>query len=378
MFAGRGPCPRADAVALNRIASVAPLVYRPAVGGDDKAGVCGHAGGAMAVAKTRECWVGFDLGGTKMLAAVFDGNFRPIGRKRRKTRGQEGMKAGLDRLIGTIEDALADAGIQPNEVAGIGVGCPGPLDLDRGVVLETPNLGWTNAPVRRTLEKAFGCATVIANDVDAGVFGEYRFGAARGARCVVGVFPGTGIGGGCVYEGTLLRGRTGSCMEIGHIPVVPDGALCGCGRYGCLETVASRLAIAAAAAAAAHRGEAPHLAEIAGTDVANIRSAAISQAIEAGDQVVEQIVRKAARHIGWTMAGVVNLLAPDVVLLGGGLVEEMPELFRDEIKGQLKAQVMPALRKTFKMAVAELGDNASVTGAAAWAEHMIAGPAAEI
>jgi glucokinase len=318
-----------------------------------------------------ECrhWLGFDLGGTKILAVVFDENFRPLARRRKRTRGQEGAAEGLRRMIGLVETLLEAVGIGAHQLAGIGVGCPGPLDLNKGVVLEMPNLGWKKVKVKAELEKAFGCPAVVVNDVDAGVYGEFRFGAARGSRCVVGVFPGTGIGGGAVYEGQIIRGERGSALEIGHIPIVRDGRLCGCGRRGCLETVAGRLAISAAAAMAAVRGEAPHLLRNTGTDLQNIRSQALADAIAGGDQAVEAIVREAARTIGWAMAGIVNVLTPDTVLLGGGLVEDMPELFRAEIEAALRTQVMPAFEDTYKVVLAKLGGDATVTGAAALAEQ---------
>lgn len=325
----------------------------------------------VAALKKKNYWVGFDLGGTKMLACVYDGDFTLKGRKRKKTKAHIGAEAGLQRMIKTIDEALADAGVAPDRLAGIGIGCPGPLDLDRGIVLETPNMGWKNVNVAKVIRAAFKCPAVIANDVDAGVYGEYRFGAARGARCVVGVFPGTGIGGGCVYEGSIIRGRIGSCMEIGHLPVTVDGPLCGCGRRGCLETYAGRPAIAAACAAAARRGEAPHLLKTTGADIGNIRSSAIADAVKAGDAAVERIVREAAQRIGWTMAGVVNLLAPDVVLLGGGLVEAMPDIFLLEVESAIKARVMSSMEGIFKVVVAELGGDAGVTGMAAWARHII-------
>ena len=272
-------------------------------------------------------WLGFDLGGTKMMATVFDAGFKVVGSHRAKTKGNEGTKEVLDRIIETIEKALDDARIKAQRLGAIGVGCPGPLDLDRGIILEAPNLGWKNVTLKETLEKAFGCPTVIANDVDSGTYGEYRFGAGRKARCVVGVFPGTGIGGACIYEGRIFRGKTSSCMEIGHIQVQPEGRVCGCGQRGCLETVASRLAISAEAASAAYRGEAPHLLEMAGTDLSSIKSGVLAKAIQAGDTVVERIVRNAAQQLGGAIAGVVNLLAPDVVVLGGGLVEAMSDLY---------------------------------------------------
>ncbi len=320
-------------------------------------------------------WVGFDLGGSKMLAVVYDRDFRPVARKRKRTRGLGGANEGLTRVVALIEAALDAAGAPREALAGIGLGCPGPLDLDKGIVLEMPNLGWKKVKVKAELERAFACPAVVVNDVDAGVYGEYRFGAAKGARCVVGVFPGTGIGGGAVYQGEIIRGAKGSALEIGHVPVIRAGPLCGCGRRGCLEAVAGRLAISAAAAMAGYRGEAPALLQAAGTDLQNIRSRVIADAIVAGDKVVETIVREAARTIGWAMAGVVNVLAPDTVLLGGGLVNDMPELFVSEIDAALRAQVMPAFADTFKVVAAKLGDDASVTGAAALAQRAVQGTA---
>lgn len=318
-------------------------------------------------------WIGFDLGGTKMMAAVLDNKFRVIGTRRRKTKGEAGAKAGVARLIETINQALEEAKIGRNRLAGIGMGVPGMLNLDTGFLKLAPNLGWRDIPLRKELTRAFKVPVAIANDVDAGTFGEYRFGAAKGSRCVVGVFPGTGIGGGCVYEGRLLRGKTGSCMEIGHVPVVPNGALCGCGRNGCLETVASRLAISAELAQVVFRGEAPNLQKLAGTDIASIRSGVIREAIEAGDRVVERVVRRAARHIGWVLIGTVHQLAPDRIILGGGLVEEMPDLFVGEVTDTLNRGVTDAFQGTFTVAAARLGDYAAALGAAALASDLAGG-----
>lgn len=322
----------------------------------------------MTEARSSRSWVGFDLGGTKMLAAAFSADFRLLGRKRRKTKGAEGPKAGLERICETIRDALAEAEIPADRLTGIGVGCPGNIDLDKGVVIDSANLGWRNFQIRAALEEEFKCPAIVLNDVDAGVYGEYRFGAGKGARCLIGVFPGTGIGGGCVYEGKVVRGKNVSCFEIGHMQVNPNGLPCGCGRIGCLETEASRLAISAAAAMAAFRGEAPHLLAAAGTDLAKIRSGVLAEAIQAGDAAIEQIVERAARLIGWTIGDVVNLLAPDVVVLGGGLVEAMPEIVVEEVEQAARQRAAPPFAKTFKVLAAKLGDDAVVRGAAAWAE----------
>lgn len=320
--------------------------------------------------RAKQQWVGFDLGGTKMMAAVFSGEFRLLGRRRRKTKGAEGAKAGLERIVQTIRDALEDGKIDADSLAGIGVGCPGNIDLEKGIVIDSANLGWRNFQIREALEKEFKCPAVILNDVDAGVYGEYRFGAGKSARCLIGVFPGTGIGGGCIYEGHILRGKNVSCFEIGHMQINPAGLPCGCGRIGCLETEASRLAISAACAMAAFRGEAPNLLAAAGTDLENIRSGTLADAIKAGDAIVERIVERAARLIGSAVGDVVNLLAPDIVVLGGGLVEAMPELFVEEVESAARQRAAPPFAKSFKVAAAKLGDDAVVRGAAAWAEAM--------
>ena len=318
-------------------------------------------------------WVGFDLGGTKMLSKVFNDEFESLAHSRTKTKGYDGQEAGLARIVKTINQAIRDAGLTKKDLNGIGIGCPGPLDLEGGVIQSAPNLSWTNVPVTQHLEQEFGCPAIIMNDVDAGVYGEYRFGSAMNSRTALGVFPGTGIGGGCVYDGQVIRGAKASCMEIGHIQVVADGPLCGCGHRGCLEAVASRLVIAAQCAAAAYRGQASHLMEKVGSDLRNIRSGALASSIEAGDKQVERIVRDAARHIGFAVASMVNLFAPDVVVLGGGLVEAMTKLFISEVSTTARNRALPDLADSFKVVAAKLGDDAGVMGAAGWAQHQIDG-----
>jgi glucokinase len=325
----------------------------------------------MATRDESKYWLGFDLGASKMFAVVHDANFQSCGHRRKKTKGHEGKDSVTTRIVGVIRDALDDAKIDASQLGGIGIGVPGPIDEDRGIVLEAVNLGWKNVSLAKMLEAEFSRPVVVLNDVDAGIYGEYRFGAARDARTALGVFPGTGIGGGCVYDGGIIHGKGVSCMEIGHVQVRENGVLCGCGRRGCLETEASRLAISAEVAMAAYRGEAPNLLEIAGTDLSKIRSGALAKAIKAGDTAVELIVRRAARLLGVAVANVVNLIAPDVVVLGGGLVEEMPDLFVESVTEAANARIMSSFDGTFRVVVAELGDNAAVMGAAAWAERSV-------
>lgn len=313
-------------------------------------------------------WVGFDLGGTKMLATVYDGDFEPLGRRRRRTKGHEGADSVTSRMIRTLKDAVEAAEIELDQISGIGIGIPGPVNADKAIVLEAVNLSWENLPLGKIIAEDFDCPVALLNDVDSGVYGEYRFGAAKSARTALGIFPGTGIGGGCVYDGQVVHGKRNSCMEIGHIPVTLDGNLCGCGLRGCLEVEASRLAISAEVAKAAYRGEAPTVLAEAGTNLANIRSSVLATAIENGDEAVEQIVLRAARYLGKAVATCVHLICPDIIILGGGLVEAMPKLYVDAVTAASREAVMPSFTDTFKVVAAKLGDDAVVLGAAGWAE----------
>jgi glucokinase len=308
-----------------------------------------------------------------MLAVLYDDHFNPLGKKRRKTKGSEGADNGRARIESTIDKALEEAGIDPKRLAGIGIGCPGPVDMDNGRILQAPNLGWDDVNIASRLTKRFGCPVVALNDVDAGVYGEYRFGAAKGARCAVGIFPGTGIGGGCVYQGNILQGAGVSCMEIGHTRISSSVRTGGYAMSGTLEAEASRLTVAAEAVKAAYRGDAPYLMANGGTDLADIRSGTIAQAIAHGDVAIHGLVEEAAKTIGIAVVNIVHLLAPDRIILGGGLVEAMEELIVGTVKRTARRNVMQAYRDRFDVVAAKLGDDASVLGAAAWIKHQVTG-----
>jgi glucokinase len=316
-------------------------------------------------ARKNKYWVGLDLGGTKMLAKIYDADFKELGADKRKTEGHKGLKNVVKRMVKCIHDAIEQAGISESDICGIGIGCPGPVDPEAGVLLQAPNLGWENVPIRKTFEKEFDCPVVPCNDVDSGVFGEYKFGAAKGARSVVGIFPGTGIGGGAVIHGRLLQGANITCMEIGHIPFGEAGLT--------LEEVCSRLAIASESAAAAYRGQAPNILKNCGTDMAKITSGKIAAAIENGDEAIEKIVKEAACRLGSGVATVVQLIAPEVIVLGGGLVEAMPDLYLKTLRESVEEKVLAPFLGHYRIVEAELGDDAGVQGAAAWAAKSVEG-----
>ena len=322
-------------------------------------------------ADSKNTWIGFDLGGTKMLTVAYDEQWQELGRRRRKTRGRrEDSDAGIDRIASTIERLINENELDPKSIAGIGIGCPGPIDLEKGRLLSTPNLGWEDIEVGDVLKNRFGCPVVVLNDVDAGIYGEYKFGAAKDARCAVGIFPGTGVGGGCVYDGNILQGNGISCMEIGHTRISGSNKSSGSAFPGSLEAEASRLTIAAEAAKAAHRGDAPFLYKETGTDLAEIRSGALAASVQ-HDKVVRRLVEEAAETIGYAVANVVHMLAPDKIVLGGGLIEAMEDLILNQVRKTAKENLMSVYRDRFEVVAAKLGDDAGVMGAAAWAKRKL-------
>ncbi len=314
-------------------------------------------------------WVGFDLGGTKMYSVVFDADFEPRGSERRPTEGHEGGEAGLKKIIETIGKSLEEAGCSPKELGGIGIGCPGIVDMEKGILRTTPNLGWPDIPLAKALTKEFGCPTHVMNDVDAGTYGEFVNGAGKGARTLLGVFPGTGVGGGCIYDGKLLRGKRFSAMEIGAVRWPSVSLASEPGEHPILELFSSRLGIAANCAAEAFRGKAPALMKKAGTDIAKIKSKAISQSYAAGDPGTVAVVENALEYLALGIGGAIDLLAPDVIVLGGGLVEAMPELFVEKMKKLVGQFSSPELVEEVQIKAAELGDEAAVVGAAHYAAN---------
>lgn len=314
--------------------------------------------------------VGIDLGGSKMLATVYRGA-RALGSAKRSTdpdAGVDGLAAGLVR---TAEAALAAAGMDRSAPAAIGIGAPGPIDAERGILAGSPNLGVVGFPIRDCLQDAFGVPVVLENDVSAGIYGEHRFGVARGRRHVLGVFPGTGIGGGLVLDGRLYRGSRGNAGELGHMIMQLDGPMCGCGQYGCLEALASRSAIARDLVAQAAIGRVPAVASRAGTDVRSVRSKMIARVVAAGDGPGLELLERAAERLGIGIANCVNLLDPEMVVLGGGLVEKLGDWLIERAADSMRRHALPSLAEGVEVVAATLGDEAVVRGAAALAQEAL-------
>ena len=308
--------------------------------------------------------IGVDLGGTKVLICLFNRACKVLATIKTKTGIERGEKYFIDTLAKSIHGVMDEAEVQFEHLVGIGVGSPGIIDIKLGTVISSPNIPFLkNYPLREKLRKLFRVPIWVENDVNAGLYGEYQFGAGRGHRDIVGVFPGTGIGGALILQGKLYRGAFGAAGEIGHMIVDPRGPLCGCGNRGCLEAFAGRLAISSEAALLALRQQAPKLFKLTGADLSQIKSGTLRKAIKAGDRVIKKLVCTKAKLIGMVMANIANLLNPELFVLGGGLVEAMPEIFLKQTREAIKNYAMKPVSKQVKIAVARLGDFAIVKGA---------------
>ncbi len=313
--------------------------------------------------------IGFDLGGTKMLAGVLDGENNLLGRSKAKT-GGGGNDEVISQILEVTRAAIAAAG-NP-EITAMGIAVPGPIDIGLGMILEPPNLNLRNAPLAKILKQELGFPVVLENDVNAGLWGEYVAGSARGYQHVIGIFPGTGIGGGIILEGRLFRGKMGSAGEIGHITVQSDGRLCGCGNFGCLETVASKTAIARDLAVLAMNGRSPVLAAAGASDIRMVKSGLIAKALKAKDPGVAEVVQRAAMFLGIGMAAMVNTFDPELIVVGGGLVEKLGDSFLKAAETSMRARAMPRLVEGVAVKAASLSDNAAVIGAADLAGRSLA------
>jgi len=305
-----------------------------------------------------------DLGGTKILAAIFSPDGVVVSRAKKMTRAERGPEAVVNRMAATVREAALDAGIDPAELKGIGVGAPGPIDVQAGVVRVAPNLGWEQFPLTEQLRERLGLPVFLGNDVSVAVRAEHQVGAGRGTRTMVGIWPGTGVGGGIVVDGVLYSGMAGLAGEIGHMTIKAGGRKCGCGGRGHLEALCSRTAIVKDIARQVKRGAKTELTKIAGDDVGAATSGDLAKARERGDKVVIKALDRAAAYLALGVAGVANLLNPELVVLGGGVVEALGDPFVDYVTELVRKQPLHAATGDLRIAKSELGDDAGISGAA--------------
>jgi glucokinase len=307
--------------------------------------------------------VGIDLGGTNIVAGtVAEDGSELLGLVSEPTMSQQGADAVLARIVKLARASMAAA--RGKEIAGVGIGSPGPLDTKTGIVLLTPNLGWTNFPLRDRVARALDLPAALDNDANCAIFGEWWRGAARGADHVVGLTIGTGIGGGIVLGGKVYRGASDLAGEIGHMSIDSNGRRCKCGNYGCLEAYASGPAIAARAVEGIEAGADTSLPGYVKSDLTKITAQIVYEAAHDGDEYALDVVHDTAKFLGTGVANIVNIFNPGVVVICGGVTLAGEKLFAP-LRSEVKRRAFKPAVDACRIVPGELTGTAGVYGAAA-------------
>ena len=307
--------------------------------------------------------IGIDLGGTKILIALINREtgevLHHVKKKTRKDKGSENI---IKKMTRGIEELLEQSCPNLNEISSIGIGSAGQIDRQNGIILGAPNLDCYDFDIKRILTDKFNIPVYAGNDVEIAAIGEQKFGAGKGCDDFVCVFVGTGIGSSIVKNGKIIYGSTGTAGEIGHIIVDLNGRQCGCGAHGCLEAYASRSAIEKSIEGALKKGRKSCILDYLESG-RPITSSMIQKSIEREDELVLQCVTEASEYLSGGIASIINFINPELIILGGGLIEAVDYFYQKTIKkARAKSLPVPASKIQFKKAM--LGDFSGVIGAA--------------
>jgi glucokinase len=314
--------------------------------------------------------IGVDLGGTNIVAGAMpaDGS-REIAMHTTPTLAEGGASSVVDRITGmieqVIEQTMAETGADRSAFLGVGIGSPGPLNREKGIVIVTPNLGWKNFPLRDEIAKRVGLEATLDNDANCATLGEFWCGAAVGGRNVIGMTLGTGIGGGLILEGKLYHGSSDVAGEIGHTSIDANGRRCKCGNYGCIEAYASGPAIAERAREALRGDEGESiLVTLADGDQRKITAQTVYEASKRGDVVAREVVRETGLILGTAVANLLNIFNPDIVVMAGGVTQAGDALFQP-LRAEVRRRAFKPAWQACKIVPGALRLSAGVVGAIA-------------
>lgn len=310
--------------------------------------------------------IGVDLGGTNIVSAIVNCQGKIVSRLKVPTLAERGKEATIKRIIETIHENIVQSTIVLDDIIGIGIGAPGPLDIKRGIINFAPNLpGWIDVPLKKKLKNEFNMKVVLENDANAAAWGERCFGAGQGVNNLVCFTLGTGIGGGIIIDGKIYHGNNYGAAELGHMTVNKDGPRCNCGNYGCLEAYSSATGIKNRII---NRIEGGIKSEFLNFDddklFESLRLKSIFEAARKGDKLTKGVVEEAISYLGIAIANIANILNPEMVVLVGGITNEGDKLLIP-LRGEVKKRAFYSNYKSLKIVIGKLGGNAGVLGAAA-------------
>ena len=303
--------------------------------------------------------VGVDLGGTKIYTALVDLEGNVKNEVIIKTEAEKGEVVVLNKILDTIDTVLNNVDI--NEVLAIGVGSPGPLDVKNGLIVYTPNLPFKNFNIVKPIKEKYNLPTYLDNDANVATLGEFMFGAGRGTENMVFVTASTGIGGGAIINGKLFRGSTGNALEIGHMTVLKGGPRCGCGNDGCGESLGSGTAIMRTAQEAVKSNAITSL-----KNFSEVTAKEVFEEAKKGDRIANEILTNALSYLGITIANIANTFDPDMIVIGGGVVNG-GDIVLETIKKEVENRCLRSISSNCRIEKAMLDGKAGMLGAAALA-----------
>ena len=321
----------------------------------------------------KKIYCGVDVGGTKMLAALVDHSGEISATKKIPTPQKASATKIYNELRQLIETILNDNGIEPDQLRGIGIGVPGIVKSNHRDILRTPNIALANFPLAQRLSKAFGVKVVLGNDVNLGLLGEKWLGAGLQHKNIIGLFPGTGVGGAIIIDGKLIDGAQGVAGELGHMIIDQNSDKTSAGLYGTLEALASRRAIERDIREAVKEGQSTIITKLVGDKLDVIKSRFIAKSLDQKDKVVVGIVNDVCKTLGNACISMRHTFNPDLIIFGGGLMEACGHYMLPRIRRRSNANPFMAGIDKCKIVLSELGDNAVILGAVALIKQELKG-----
>jgi glucokinase len=313
--------------------------------------------------------VAVDIGGTKITSAVITHEGKMLSRVYRLTLAQEGPQKVINHMVNAVQLSLRKAGLKLSAISGVGIAAAAIMDIGRGLVSDAPNLpGWHNIALRERLSDLLGKPVFLLNDASAAALGEHRVGAGRGLHNLIYITVSTGIGGGLIINGQLYNGTDGCAAEIGHMIVLIGGPACKCGQCGCFEAMASGTAIARMAMERLAAGGKSCLAELTHGKMEDVTAELVAEAARRGDGLALSVINEAARYLGIGMANLVNIINPEMIIIGGGVSKMGSMLFRPARKS-MKEHAFKLPARTVRVVRPRLGMDAGLMGAAIYTQE---------
>jgi len=310
--------------------------------------------------------IGVDLGGTNIVSAIVNYQGKIANCLKVPTLAERGKEATIERIIETIHENIIQSTIALDNIIGIGIGAPGPLNVKKGIINFAPNLpGWEGVPLKKILEDEFNMKVVLENDANAAAWGERCFGAGQGVNNLVCFTLGTGIGGGIIIEGNIYHGSNYGAAELGHMTVNKDGPRCNCGNYGCLEAYSSATGIKNRIKSRIQKGVKSHFLTFDNDHLIESMSLkSIFETARMGDDLTQSVIKDAIAYLGIAIANIANILNPEMIILIGGITNEGDNLL-NPLKKEVAGRTLNSNYKFLKIVIGKLGDLAGALGAAA-------------